>query len=399
MMKDKYILVYRKKIFMKKIILICTALFLIFSLFSGCANLTPGGSTPSQGHTETPSAASGTPSEKPDTTPSAAATDEAVGIAAIKPDKFTYSSDYINVTIEVPQLTGLAGSTVQDSINAIFSDVMTTAQNDVKPMEAESKQLFDDGHTAGAYEIDVSYSVPYNHDGILSIVISDYRYLGGAHGGDIWSDYTFDLKTGQQLSLDDLMTKDSGYRDLINSFIKKEIESKVAAGELYEIATFEDIGDNPAFYLTPDAIVFYFQQYEYFPYASGIQQFPFKYTDLSGILKKEYNFLKMTPVVLDSSTENKLAIGDIGQVRLSGNPTTGYSWHYTISDSSILELSSERYQSQAEDGEAGAGWAYIWDFRALKAGTTTITFKYYRDWLGAADAAPEDTVEYTVIVK
>ena len=35
-----------------------------------------------------------------------------------------------------------------------------------------------------------------------------------------------------------------------------------------------DIGDSPDFYLTSEAIVFYFQEYEYFPYAAGIQEFP-----------------------------------------------------------------------------------------------------------------------------
>lgn len=390
---------------MKKSLMIGMALLLIFSLFSGCAvirNLIPGRNTAEPGQTETTPAVSETPSETPDPTPSETSVETAdttVGIAAIETDKYTYSSDFINVTIDVPQLTGLTSSTVQDSVNAVFNDVMVSARKDVKPLEAESKQLREEGQTAGAYEIYISYSVPYNYNGILSILVSDYRYLGGAHGGDIWSAYTFDLNTGEQLSLDNLMVKDSGYRELINSSIKKEIEDKVAAGELFELATFEDIGDHPNCYLTQDAIVFYFQQYEYFPYASGIQEFPIKYADVSDMLKKEYKSLNLTPVILDTSAAGELSIGNIGQVRLTGNPTTGYTWHYTISDGSILESSSDHYQSDAQAGEAGAGGTYSWDFRALKAGTATISFKYYRDWLGESDAAPEDNLEYTVIVK
>lgn len=381
---------------MKKSLMLCTALLLILSLFSGCVttgNLIPGGNTPDPSQTQTPA-----PSEIPSVT-SVETEDTTVDIAAIETVKYTYSSDYIDVTIEIPKLTGLINSAVKDSINAIFNDVITMAQQDVTPYEAESKSLVDEGQTVATYAIYISYSVPYNQNGIISLLLSDYRYLGGAHGGDFRTAYTFDLNTGERLSLGDLMVNDSGYRDMINNVIIKEIANRVVLGELYEIATFEDVGDNPAYYLTPDAVVFYFQQYEYFPYAAGIQEFPITYSDLTGMLKNAYSALSITPFGLETSADNRLSVGDIGQIFLTGNQTTGYSWHYVIGDGSILELSRSQYQTDAKPGIVGAGGTYTWDLRALKAGTTEITFKYYRDWLGESDAAPEDNVVYTVIVK
>lgn len=390
---------------MKKIFSAAASLLLLLSLFTGCAlfgSTKPGTGTPEPGETASMPPASNAPhTVSPDTKPSAAgdSADAIEGIVAIETENYAYQSDYIDVTVDVPRLEGLADSAIQASVNARFSDILKTAQEDVGPAEKESIQLAEDRGETIPYMIAVSFSVPYNYNGILCIVFSDYRYLGGAHGGDFRTAYTFDLTTGKELALSDLMLNDSGYRTFINSTIKKEIERRVESGELYELVTFEDIGDTPAFYLTQNATVFYFQEYEYFPYASGLQEFPIMYADMDGMLKTEYAALSLTQVVLDTSAGNTLATGDIGQVSLNGNPTTGYSWHYMIGDTSVLELSRDHYQSDTKAGEVGAGGRYTWDFRALKAGSTTITFKYYRDWLGESDTAPEDIIEYAVTVK
>ncbi len=136
--------------------------------------------------------------------------------------------------------------------------------------------------------MDISFRVPYNQPGLISIVLDDYRYTGGAHGGDIRTAYTFDLETGRQLGLGDLMKEGSDYRSFINQRIRQEIDKMVQESGFSELATFEDIGDSPNFYLTDDAIVFFFQQYEYFPYAAGIPEFAIPYSDLDGMLNGDF---------------------------------------------------------------------------------------------------------------
>jgi predicted secreted protein len=380
---------------MKKSVIICAALLLVLSLFSGCAFIKKSTSV-------SPPADSGQPVTSETPSPSAAGAetaDKLTGIVTIESVKSEYKSDYIDTAIEIPKLTGLKDSAVQDSINAVFSDVMAAAQQDIKPWEAESREYAsDDQDNINPYQIYLSYTVPYNLNGILSINLSDYRYRGAAHGGDTRSSYTFDLTTGRQLSLGDLMTDGSGCRDRINAAIQTKIDGQIKNNTLSEIAPFSDIGDHPSFYLTPDSLVFYFQEYEYFTYADGIQEYPIPYSDVSDLLKPEYASLTIKTIILDPYAANKLAIGDIGQAALTGNPSTGYMWQYTIDDSSIVEYSRDQYQSDAQAGEVGAGGTFTWDFRALKAGTASITFKYYRAWDDSSDSAPEDTIVYTVII-
>jgi inhibitor of cysteine peptidase len=387
---------------MKKQITILLSLFLVLLFLAGCAVQNPTANTAEPSEAGTAPVSETVTSSSPDTAPSETAaetTEPITGMVAIETEKYEYASDYIDVKLEVPKLSGLHDSAVQDRINAVFDEILSAAKESVKPAEEESKAIAAEYGETLPYMTQISYGVPYNKDGILSIVISDYRYLGGAHGGDFWSPYTFDLKTGKQLSLDNLMAEDSGYRELINSSIRKEIDRRAEANELMENAEFEDIGDDPAYYLTSNAVVFYFQQYEYFPYAAGIQEFQITYADLKDMLKEDYASLAIETVILNNTADNQLEVGNIGQIVLQGNPTTGYSWHCAISDTGVLELSGEQYQSDSAEDAVGAGGTYTWDFRALEAGTAEITCKYYRDWLGESDTAPEDTVTYTVVVK
>jgi len=93
-------------------------------------------------------------------------------------------------------------------------------------------------------------------------------------------------------------------------------------------------------------------------------------------------------------------VGSAIPVSLKGNPTTGYAWYYTIGDSSIIEKTADNYVSDSKSASiVGTGGTYTWTFKALKAGETTVTFKYYRSWLGESSAAVVDTIVYKISVK
>jgi inhibitor of cysteine peptidase len=354
----------------------------------------------SQSGTESPSASvSISPTPEPAESPEASAAAPSP-VAAITSEKFDYTSDYIETSVVLPRVTGLADAGAQDKVNAVFEAYMASVKKDNMTSEAESKQLAEDNQSAvNPYQIAVSFSVPYNRDGILCVLVSDYRYLGGAHGGELWVSHTFDLKTGKELRLGDLMKSGSGYRKYISGVIRGEIDRRTADDELVEIATFADIGDKPAFLLTASSVVFYFQEYEYFPYAAGIQQFEIPYAELSDMLKPDYTGLELKTVPLRPAVKNTLQAGDIGEVTLDGNMSTGYMWTCDISDTGVLELAAQDMQSSDKTGVVGGGETFYWYFRALKPGTATVTFDYIRAWDDGATPEPGDSVRVTVTVR
>lgn len=199
--------------------------------------------------------------------------------------------DKIKITLQYPQIDGLDDQAVQDGINSIFSKKAMEARNKGLKNAEEMGMELASGYTGSPNKCEtyLDYRLKYNQKGLLSIVFMDYQYTGGAHGLTEQSSYTFNLKTGEEYQLKDLVKSDADYIALISDVVRHEIEAKVKEGILpdYSIAPFEAIKEDQDFYLSHDAVVVYFQQYEYFPYAAGILEFPVEFSVLKDMLKTE----------------------------------------------------------------------------------------------------------------
>jgi inhibitor of cysteine peptidase len=106
-----------------------------------------------------------------------------------------------------------------------------------------------DGYTGavGYCQTNFDYIVTYNQNGLLSFVLSDYQYSGGAHGSTVQTACTFDLATGRTLKLSDILDGKPGSTAFIDSAVRREIDRRVAVGALYEFdfAPFKTIGSDP----------------------------------------------------------------------------------------------------------------------------------------------------------
>lgn len=77
---------------------------------------------------------------------------------------------------------------------------------------------------------------------------------------------------------------------------------------------------------------------------------------------------------------------------LDENPTTGYSWAYTMTPVGVLALESDAFDSsQTSENVVGAGGTHTWTFKVLTEGCVRLTFRYYRPW-----EAPETAAEMRV---
>lgn len=314
--------------------------------------------------------------------------------------KMSADNDYIKVNLQYPQISGLSDSAAEKSINDIFRQAAVKAvdeglQNSYDVMQVH--QRYPDSPAQSETYFD--YRLKYNQNGLLSVNLLDYQFAGGAHGQTTETSYTFDLSTGKALALSDLMNRDSDYKNLINSAVKIQIDQRIASGNLSQIvgSEFSTIGDSQDYFLSNNGLVIYFQQYEHFPYAAGIQEFSIGYADLNEMFKPDFGFFYEEPTLLDPAVQNTMNVGESGSIVLQGNPTTGYTWHYSVDNSDIVGVSEETYTPDSD--LVGAGGTYTWKVGALKKGTAKITFKYYRDWEGESSATLENTVVYQIEVK
>lgn len=89
--------------------------------------------------------------------------------------------------------------------------------------------------------------------------------------------------------------------------------------------------------------------------------------------------------------------GDDFSIVLESNPTTGYSWQLSSLPGKELISFINSYFETKESAAVGASGRQVWIFKALKAGRTTIYFKYVRPW--EKNLPPEREEHFTVDIK
>lgn len=101
---------------------------------------------------------------------------------------------------------------------------------------------------------------------------------------------------------------------------------------------------------------------------------------------------------VDNGGTVNVTVGQELEVRLAGNPTTGFSWARTGCEGGAVAAVGEGayVQRPAQPGMVGVGGEFVFRFRAVKAGTTKLTFAYFRPW--EKGVPPVETFTATVTV-
>lgn len=90
------------------------------------------------------------------------------------------------------------------------------------------------------------------------------------------------------------------------------------------------------------------------------------------------------------------AAGNIVNISMEENPTTGYSWQCKIENPQTLELISDNYvENEHPKAMVGVGGVHNWEFKGLKEGSSKVIFEYSRPW---ESKVPLDKKEFTINV-
>jgi inhibitor of cysteine peptidase len=101
--------------------------------------------------------------------------------------------------------------------------------------------------------------------------------------------------------------------------------------------------------------------------------------------------------VADNGRTLKIKVDDQIIVALEGNPSTGYTWEAKDLDAGMLQQVGETQFKSSNPGSTGAGGTLTLTFKALRAGTSTLTLIYHRPW--ETDMEPQSTFAVTVVIK
>ena len=76
-----------------------------------------------------------------------------------------------------------------------------------------------------------------------------------------------------------------------------------------------------------------------------------------------------------------LKSGDMLEVRLPENPTTGYRWAVDSVDTRVLQLDTTPYEP-ATDAGVGGGGTRVFRFSVAGSGSSVLRLKLWREWEG-----------------
>jgi inhibitor of cysteine peptidase len=109
---------------------------------------------------------------------------------------------------------------------------------------------------------------------------------------------------------------------------------------------------------------------------------------------------KVANMKLDASASGstqQLKKSEVISITLESNPSTGYAWYASISDTNIIVQMGEPEYTEPNSSTplVGAAGTQTFFFQGVDKGTATITLDYKRGW--ETDVAPVQTI--TIIVE
>jgi hypothetical protein len=156
----------------------------------------------------------------------------------------------------------------------------------ILPTDEELKDL-EIGHFE-SLTFEEDFGVMLNAKAIFSMRMLHSEYTGGAHPNSSAGHVTFDLKTGEELTLDDLLKP--GWRDPLTELAEAQLRAQYELKEGDSLndkgPLFEDVFElNDNWFLSPEGLGFSFDPYEIGPYAAGFIEPVIPYSKLRAWVK------------------------------------------------------------------------------------------------------------------
>ena len=109
-----------------------------------------------------------------------------------------------------------------------------------------------------------------------------------------------------------------------------------------------------------------------------------------------------TKVVTDADKGGtvELKMGDVLEVRLSSNPTTGFMWYLERQSTALLKLTGQSQTQATQPGpaqpEVGRPVVQIFDFAPKATGTGVLLLHYVRSWMNPDPNEEQFTLHVTI---
>lgn len=127
------------------------------------------------------------------------------------------------------------------------------------------------------FEAYVDYQVTYNQNCALSLYFDQYEYAGGAHGLTIRYSDTWNLQKSKKIEMMDLYPHRNNLKEVLTGVVIGQIDAGYNPEDSIYFSDYAKLVQDTLkinnFYLIPEGVVIYFQEYDIAPYSSGMPTF------------------------------------------------------------------------------------------------------------------------------
>ncbi|MFZ1075507.1 MAG: RsiV family protein [Minisyncoccia bacterium] len=204
---------------------------------------------------------------------------------------YDIAANYASTTPLLTTAGALADATARSTMYGFIRDTIVQFKTDGNFDKLTSDDVkamgFDQGRKEKLQIVYMISSSPRTVSYIFTITTDTL----GAHPNTAFRTFTFDTKTGAELSLSDIFAPGSNYLDTLSTISRTQLPTIIGPDA---DTTFIANGTTPNdsnfanFFVDNSSLVFLFPPYQVAPYAAGPQTLPIALSQLSGILKAEY---------------------------------------------------------------------------------------------------------------
>ncbi len=205
---------------------------------------------------------------------------------------------YYDIAANYPTTTPMRGNAGQAALERIRSFIQNQiaqfkAQGNFANLTPQDIKMM--GYASGKKEsLDIAYLISTSPAGTprtVSYIFTIYEDTLGAHGNTFFRTFTFDLKTGQELSIGDLFAPGQPYLATLSSLTRTNLTQNLGPNtnpQMLDSGTAPDEKNFQNFFLDNGTLAILFAPYDVAPYAAGPQTVRIPFSDLAGLLQPQY---------------------------------------------------------------------------------------------------------------
>lgn len=277
----------------------------------------------------------------------------------------TYGDNVLmTITCVYPVIENSENNEFIDKINKKYRDMADNFSADIeKEYSSDAENMFENLENYTPMNFELTYNVNTNRKDIISITTADYRNSNGAHPYTLSSSVTYDMSDEKELSLYDVLDGTESEIDdaVCEGFTELLTENGIEMTD-EQVNTVKNAAPIVNWYVKDGSIVLYYNQYDIAPYAFGVPTIEIPY---------DADTMKI------DLSETEL---DALEFELDGNPTTGYSWEITDTDSDKLDIQSEYIPDETDKDINGAGGKYKFTVKGISPGNASFNLSYMRNF-------------------